>query len=943
MAKVLRYAFLVLVILVLLLLLLPWLFKGEIFQKIKDEANANLKGELTIEDMSLSLFRDFPNLTVTLNNIVFTNEAPFNGHRLLDAETIRAELDIMSVFSGDQIQVNEIYLGNINAHVIILEDGVSNYLIMKESDEEGSSPETNVDEAPSGFNIALQDFRLEGLNLIYDDAESDINMVISDGSFQLAGNFNEVVTDVKTNTRLKELTVSYSGVDYLTKVLVDASMDAKYNQETSKLELSDNKVVLNQLVLNFNGWLQSFDDRITLDMAFSAPSTDFKEVLSLVPVVYMHDFQDVKASGLFALNGTVNGDYLYEGEDLPAFALNLNVDNASFSYPDLPESITQIEVDAKIDHPAGIADKTTVNISKADMILAGSPFHMQLYVARPVSDPLIDFDLQTSLDLEKLQKAVILEGYSLKGILAADVHIKGAMSDFENERYNAVEAAGYFQSGGLDIAAAEIKERILIDTLYTSITPSKFRLNPLQMQLGESDFTGSGQLDNMLAYALTDDTLSGSFNFTSDYINATQLMDMMATDETKSALNDSVETNNESEEAAFEVPANLDLRINAQSKKLRYTDFDLENVRATLLVKNSEVALRDVQSSMLGGTVGIAGTYKMLDGKPHIDADVNLKNLQAKPSFTTFNTVQSFAPVAESASGTYGGSLQLSSFLGSDYSPDLASLSASGSLLTKALILQPDLMKKIGELLGSTDFNKVLFEDANLSFGIEDGRVNVSPVKIMVGGYGASFSGSHGLDETMDYRLKTELPIEKINLPKELAALGIVKGTIPVEFKITGTLSVPKIKPVFGKAESVSELIDDVVDQVVDEVKDTVINTVNREAERVMAEAKVQADSIKAEAARQAAALKVEAKKQADALKAEARKQADKLLAEAKGDPLKEFAAKTAADAIIKEADKKIDELNAEANKQADDMLAKANAEADKIMKEAEERAKINK
>jgi hypothetical protein len=444
----------------------------------------------------------------------------------------------------------------------------------------------------------------------------------------------------------------------------------------------------------------------------------------------------------------------------------------------------------------------------------------------------------------------------------------------------------------------------------------------------------------MLAFALANDTLSGRFTLNSNYINATELMDMMAVEEAPDVDTIQSTANGES---AFEIPANLDFVINAESKKVRYADFDLENVRATLLVKNAEVALKDVQSSILGGTVGMEGSYKTVNGKPFIDADLNLKNLEAKPSFTTFNTIQSFAPVAESASGTYGGSLHLSSFLGSDYAADLSSLSASGSLLTKSLILQPEVMKMVGDILGSTDFNKVLFEDANLSFGIQDGRVNVQPVDVLVGGYSATFSGSHGLDNTMDYRLKTELPIEKIDLPKEMAALGIIKGTIPVEFKIGGTLSKPTIKPVFGKAESVGELIDNVVDEVVEEVKDTVINTINKEAERIMAEAKIQADNIKAEAARQAAALKAEAKKQADALKAEARKQANKILEEAKGDPLKEFAAKKAADAVIKQADKKIDKLNADANKKADDLLAKANAEADKIMKEAEERAKINK
>jgi hypothetical protein len=940
MAKVLRYGFLALLLITLLLLLLPWLFRDEIFERIKQEANANLKGELLIEDMSLSLFRDFPNLTVTLKDVAFINEAPFSDQKLVEAETIRAELDIASVFSGDQIQINEVYFGNLNAYVEVREDGSANYLIMKSADSESTGTDTVSSGTSGNFNVALNNFEIDGFNITYKDAESKVNVIVQKGNFQLAGKLNEVESEIKTITKLEALTCNYEGIDYLSKVAVQAEINARYNRDANKLVLTENEVTVNNLLLKLDGWLQSLDDRISLDLAFHAPSTDFKEVLSLVPVVYMHDFQEVKTSGSFSLTGNVNGDYFYEGDDLPAFGLSLQVNKASFSYPDLPESVENINITARIDHPVGVLDNMLIDISKANMEVAGSPFHMQLNVAHPISNPLIDFDLQTRLDLEKVQRAVALDDYSMKGILEADVHIKGKLSDFEHANYNAIEAEGYFQSGSMDIATTQLAEHVQIDTLYTSITPNEFKLQPLVIQLGQSDFTGSGQLDNMLAYALTDDTLSGSFNLQSDNINITELMDMLTAEETSGEGN--LEPDTSAEESAFVVPEDINLRLIARAKNVRYTNVDLQDVRSTLLIKDGEITLTDVSSTVLGGTLVMQGGYKMQHGKPYVDAAVNLRNIDAKQSFTTFNTVQRFAPVAESASGSYGGSLQLATFLDNDYSPNLTTLNASGSLLTKALILQPEVMKLVGDILGSSDYSKVRFEDADMGFAIEDGRVNVNPVAIRIGGHRATFSGHHSLDQKMDYRLKTELPIEKIELPAEIAALGILKGTIPVEFEIGGTLANPTVNPVFGQSKNLDNLITDAVEETVDEVKDSVITLVNNQAEQIMADAKKQADLIKAEAAQQAAKLKAEAQKQADALKAEARKQADALRKEAKGDPLKEFAAKTAADALIKEADKKIDELNAEANKQANDLLSKAEIEAERIMKEAEKRAKVN-
>ena len=673
-----------------------------------------------------------------------------------------------------------------------------------------------------------------------------------------------------------------------------------------------------------------------MDLNFKAPHSEFKEVLSLVPAVYMEGYEDVKTSGRFSLAGLIQGDYFYEGEDFPKFSIASIIKNGSFKYPDLPSSVSDINLNLNINHPGGDLNKMVIDIPTANMVIAGSPFNMRLGIKTPMTDPYIDFAAKTKLNLAKLLEVVPVEGTDLKGILDMDFALKGLTSDFENANIDKVEAQGYFITKDLLVKTESLTEALTIDTLYAAVTPKALSIKPINMRIGTSDFSGSGELKNMVAYALTDDTLTGSFTLASEKINVTELMNALAEEETQS------EVAADSTAEVLLIPGNVNLTMTATAGTVIYDDINLQNVSAKLYVQNQMVALKDVLMDMYGGRLAFDGLYSTPEGKPKFDMELNLRNLDAKSSFENLNTVQAFAPVASSAVGSYGGTLKLSSFLDADFMPDLASLSASGSLITMALALQPDVMKAISELVKNPDLQKVRFQDADLSFKIDDGRVKVSPVNILRGGVKAEFSGSHGLDQTMDYRVKTNLPIDKIQLPKELQALNLTKGTIPVEFSITGTLTEPKIKPVFGNAENVQDLVKNVVNQVVEEVKDSAINTINKEAEKIMADARQQADAIMAQAEAEAAKLKAEAKKQADNLKAEARTQADKLLKEAKGDPFKEIAAKAAADQVIKKADKQIDDLNNKANQQADKLVADARKEADRILKEAEEKAKIN-
>ena len=174
MAKILKYGFLVVFLIFLILLLLPWLFKDEIFKRVQQEANNNLKGELVIEDLSLSLIRNFPNLSLGLSGLSYTNAAPFEGQQLFSIGEIRAKLDLMSVISGEQIKVKEIAIVNPEIHAQVLEDGTANYDIVKESEDEVSNQEAGEAEASGSFDLGIDQFVIENMNVVFDDQHTGL-------------------------------------------------------------------------------------------------------------------------------------------------------------------------------------------------------------------------------------------------------------------------------------------------------------------------------------------------------------------------------------------------------------------------------------------------------------------------------------------------------------------------------------------------------------------------------------------------------------------------------------------------------------------------------------------------------------------------------------------------------------------------------------------------
>ena len=82
------------------LLVLPFAFKGKILKIAQETASESLNATITFdEDLSLSLFRNFPNLSVGINNLKIVGIDSFQKDTLFQVGKLRLTLDIASLFS----------------------------------------------------------------------------------------------------------------------------------------------------------------------------------------------------------------------------------------------------------------------------------------------------------------------------------------------------------------------------------------------------------------------------------------------------------------------------------------------------------------------------------------------------------------------------------------------------------------------------------------------------------------------------------------------------------------------------------------------------------------------------------------------------------------------------------------------------------------------------
>ncbi|MBN8787983.1 MAG: hypothetical protein J0I84_12915, partial [Terrimonas sp.] len=219
-------------------------------------------------------------------------------------------------------------------------------------------------------------------------------------------------------------------------------------------------IALNDLKLATEGYFQFVNDTTYgMDIKFNAPSTDFKTLLSLVPAIYKNDFDKIKTSGKAIFNGFVKGEY--NSVKIPAYNINLNVENGFFQYPDLPQPVKNINIAMKVDNPDGITDNTVVDISKGHIEFGSDPFDFTLLLKKPMSDQYIDGNIKGKLNLAQVTKFVKLSGDTkLSGLLDADATAKGNVAVITQQKPGPFTANGFINITDLNYSSSDFPQPI---------------------------------------------------------------------------------------------------------------------------------------------------------------------------------------------------------------------------------------------------------------------------------------------------------------------------------------------------------------------------------------------------------------------------------------------------------------------------------------------------
>ncbi len=927
MKKFFKVFFLIIFFFIAILLVAPFVFKGKIMEVAKTQINNNINAKADFSNLKLSFFKSFPNLSIELTGLSVIGIDDFENDTLVAFKAFGVTADPISAIKGENIQIKEIILDGPVLHGKVLEDGRANWDIAKTTDEvEEEEVDTTSSEIPD-LKIELKRFAILNADIEYDDQSSGMMASLDNFNFELKGDFTKDFSELEINSKTDALNFVMDNMSYVKDATLDIVINIAADLLNSKYELKENEFSINALTLGIDGVFSMPEDMpMDFDLTFYTKQTEFKTLLSMVPAIYMKDFADVQTKGQLKLDGFVKGKYA-EGI-MPNVGLELAVNDAMFKYPDLPKSVENIGVDVNLNFDGTDNDNTTIDVNKFHLEIADNPIDLTLNLKTPMSDPSIVGNLTCNIDMASLADAVPIEDTEIKGAINANLDMMGTLSMIEEERYEDFKADGQVVVDNFLFNSPDLPKAFELKHTEVLFSPKFVEIAALDAKLGKSDFQFTGKLENFIPYAMADQTLEGSFIFTSSLLD---LNELMPAGEEEVEVEDTTET----PMTVVEVPSNLDITLYSNLNKIYFDKLEIDNAKGTIAIRDSRILLDGLQLSTLGGSMQVDGEYNTVDiSAPMVDLGLKLTDINIPSAYSAFNSIEKLAPVAKNLNGNVSAGIEFTSFLDSTMSPILNTLVGGGSLSTKTVeVTKSNTISKLTSALNTKAFDDLSLKDVDVDFEIRNGRVYVDPFDIKLGKTTMVIAGDQGIDQTLNYSINMVMPRTGLgesamsSLTSALTSQGInyePSENVNLDVAVGGTFLDPTVKPNLKKSSSRS----------VEQIKNDAINTakveVEKKKEEVKAQASAQAEKILQDAEKEAEKIKALAKEAADAVRKESNDNADKLVEEAKN-PIAKKAAEVAVDKVRKQGEEKAQKIEDEAAKKAEAVLQRAQEEADRL------------
>ena len=333
-----------------------------------------------------------------------------------------------------------------------------------------------------------------------------------------------------------------------------------------------------------------------------------------------------------------------------------------------------------------------------------------------------------------------------------------------------------FNQGQISVSA--IEKPIKVSKIACEFNKKQFKIDQSKIILGNSDFQLTGIIKNIADYINGEDLLKGDLQFTSDYTDVMELMDLVsgfgdttevATEAPKEELAKTEETESSvvaEEDNPFMVPLGVDVVMNTDIKKALVGKKVIEHVGGGLTIRDGVLVLEEMGFTCDAAQMQLTATYRS-PRKNHLFAgfDFHLIDISIADLIDMIPDIDTIVPMLKSFSGKAEFHLAAETYLKSNYDPKYSTLLGAAAIKGRDLVVMDnETYETISKmLLFNKKKTKNVVDSIDVEMTVYRDEIELYPFVVSMDKYQAVLAGHHNLDMSCNYHIsltKCPLPIK---------------------------------------------------------------------------------------------------------------------------------------------------------------------------------------
>jgi len=401
---------------ILLLFLLPYLFPGFVSTKIRQWARGSVRSELSFSSARLSFFKHFPALTLTLYDFKLKGSAPFEKEPLIEADEAALGVDLTSVFST--LKIDKLFLTHAFINIQVDTAGHANYNVYA---SRGDSTHTADS---SGASLKIKKIIINDSKLVYNDRSLPILINARNIDYRGSGDLSQSVFDLNTHMEVASMDLYYNRMAYFVNKKIDADLVTRINTNSFALLFEKNKLMINQLPVDFTGRFEFLKDGYDMDFKMRSTDADLHDMLTAMPPDMLDWLNRMQVKGTGDLDASLTGKYISAANVMPDLVLNMKIRDGFIANAQAPAPVTNLLLNFRSRLPGLNPDSLSASIDSTYFNIGKDYFSAALQL-KGLSQPWIKTRIHSELDLQKWNKAFGIKAIDLDGRYSIQAEAEG--------------------------------------------------------------------------------------------------------------------------------------------------------------------------------------------------------------------------------------------------------------------------------------------------------------------------------------------------------------------------------------------------------------------------------------------------------------------------------------------------------------------------------------